>query len=67
LTDLCDSRCLKGRSQALKKQRVIAYAGAIVFAALLPPTDLLSLLLLTLPLVILFELTVLLNKTVPKV
>lgn len=48
--------------ESLKKQRPIAYTIAIFFAALLPPTDLLSLLLLTLPLVILFEFTLLLNK-----
>ena len=44
------------------KQRPVAYTTALFFAALLPPTDILSLLLLTLPLVILFELTLLLNK-----
>ena len=44
------------------KQRPFAYGIALVFAALLPPTDILSLLLLTLPLVILFEITLLLNK-----
>lgn len=49
-----------------KKGRITAYALAIVFAALLPPTDLLSLALLTAPLVILYEFTLLLNKTLPK-
>ncbi len=42
--------------------RPVAYMIAIIFAALMPPTDILSLTLLTLPLVILFELTLLLNK-----
>ncbi|OGM14288.1 hypothetical protein A3A76_00195 [Candidatus Woesebacteria bacterium RIFCSPLOWO2_01_FULL_39_23] len=44
------------------KQRFLAYCVAIIFAALLPPTDILSLMLLTLPLVMLFELTLILNK-----
>jgi sec-independent protein translocase protein TatC len=48
------------------KQRPIAYTTALFFAALLPPTDILSLLLLTLPLVILFEFTLLLNKLLSK-
>jgi len=52
--------------QTLKKQRVIAYAAAVVFAALLPPTDLLSLALLTVPLVILFEFTLLLNRALSR-
>lgn len=48
--------------KALAGQRIIAYSASLLFAALLPPTDLVSLALLTLPLVILFELTLLLNK-----
>lgn len=48
--------------KALASQRVVAYSVAIIFAALLPPTDLVSLALLTLPLVVLFELTLLFNK-----
>jgi sec-independent protein translocase protein TatC len=44
------------------KQRILAWSISLIFAALLPPTDLLSLALLTLPLVILFELTLLLNR-----
>ena len=43
-------------------QRPIAYLIAIVFAALMPPTDILSMTLLALPLVVLFELTLLLNR-----
>ncbi len=46
----------------LVKQRIYAYSLSIFFAALLPPTDLISLMLLTLPLVVLFEFTLLLNK-----
>lgn len=47
-------------------QRLFAYSFAIIFAALLPPTDILSLILLTLPLVIMFELTLILNRIVLK-
>lgn len=46
----------------LAKQRLIAYSASIVFAAFLPPTDLFSLVLLTLPLVVLFEFTLLFNR-----
>jgi sec-independent protein translocase protein TatC len=52
--------------QALSKQRMIAYSFSVIFAAFLPPTDLFSLALLTIPLVILFETTLLLNKVVFK-
>jgi len=52
--------------EAVARQRIPAYVLSLVFAALLPPTDLLSLLLLTLPLVILFEITLILNKTIFK-
>ncbi|HCS79137.1 TPA: hypothetical protein DIV55_05355 [Patescibacteria group bacterium] len=44
------------------KQRLLVYGVSLVFAALMPPTDLLSLLLLFLPLAFLFELTLLCNK-----
>ena len=50
----------------LEKNRVMAYMVSIVFAALMPPTDILSLILLTLPLVILFELTLVLNRFLGK-
>lgn len=50
----------------LKKQRLWAYTASAIFATLLPPTDLLSLVLLFLPLAFLFELTLLLNKWVLK-
>lgn len=44
------------------KQRLWAHMSALIFAVMLPPTDLLSLLLLFLPLAFLFEFTLLLNK-----
>jgi len=46
----------------IKSKRIVAYIISLVFSALLPPTDLLSLMLLTLPLIGLFELTLILNK-----
>jgi len=52
--------------QTLASQRPFIYTAALVFAAFLPPTDILSLLLLTLPLVILFEITLLLNRLILK-
>lgn len=50
----------------LVKQRVFVYSASLVFAALLPPTDLFSLILLFLPLAMLFELTLILNRLVLK-
>lgn len=47
-------------------QRPFAYLIAILFAAFMPPTDILSLILLTLPLVLLFEITLLLNRVFRK-
>lgn len=52
--------------QAFVKQRLWAYIVAILFAVILPPTDLLSLFLLFLPLAFLFEFTLLLNKRLLK-
>jgi len=52
--------------QTLASQRPFIYTIALIFAAFLPPTDILSLLLLTLPLVILFEITLLLNRLILK-
>ena len=52
--------------QAVAKQRLWAYMASLAFAILMPPTDLLSMALLTIPLVILFELTLLLNKLTRK-
>lgn len=48
----------------LSKQRPYFYVGSLIFAALLPPTDLFSLFLLTLPLALLFEITLLLGRIV---
>jgi sec-independent protein translocase protein TatC len=47
-------------------QRFLAYGLALVFAAFLPPTDILSLVLLTVPLIMLFEITLLSNKLILK-
>lgn len=51
---------------AIVKKRLLVYAISLIFAALLPPTDLLSLVFLFLPLALLFELTLLLNRYVLK-
>lgn len=48
------------------QQRPFAYVIAICFAAFMPPTDILSLVLLTLPLILLFEFTLLLNRVFRK-
>lgn len=50
----------------IAKQRIYAYAAALLFAAFMPPTDLLSLIILTLPLVLLYEATLILNRFVLK-
>lgn len=47
---------------ALKNRRRIAYFSFAFVTALLPPTDVLSLLAMTLPLVVLYEVTILLNN-----
>ena len=46
----------------ISRKRVIAYILAIVFSSLMPPTDILSLILLTIPLVILYEIVLLFTK-----
>lgn len=46
----------------LENYRLWAYVASLLFAAFLPPTDLLSLFLLCLPLIALFELTIIINK-----
>lgn len=46
----------------LVSQRRYVYSALIVFAVLLPPTDLLSLFLITIPLFFLFEGTIILNR-----
>ena len=49
-------------TQLLKDWRRVAYFVMLSFTALLPPTDGLSLLAMTLPLVVLYEVTILLNN-----
>ena len=51
---------------AVAAKRTTVYFICLVFASFLPPTDLLSLALLTLPLIFLFETTLFLNRTVLK-
>lgn len=53
--------------QALKKNRRIAYFLTLCMTALLPPTDGVSLIAMTLPLVLLYEGTILLNNKKSKV
>ncbi|MEX0587363.1 MAG: twin-arginine translocase subunit TatC [Patescibacteria group bacterium] len=48
--------------RTVASQRTVVYFICLVFASLLPPTDLLSLALLTLPLIFLFESTLLVNR-----
>lgn len=64
LTFLLRSKVVK--YHAIAKNRPFVYVFALIFAALLPPTDLLSLIFLFLPLVFLFELTLLLHKVLRK-
>lgn len=52
--------------KAVKEKRILAYITSFVFAALLPPTDVLSLIVLTIPLIALFELTLILNRYILK-
>ncbi len=46
----------------LSKQRMWIYLGSFIFAVLLPPDSILADVLLSLPLIILFELTILLHR-----
>jgi len=48
--------------QTLKSKRLIAYFLILSFTALLPPTDVISLFAMSLPLVLLYEVTILLNN-----
>ncbi|OGC54591.1 hypothetical protein A2797_01755 [candidate division WWE3 bacterium RIFCSPHIGHO2_01_FULL_48_15] len=48
--------------QTVSSKRPIVYFACLLFAALLPPTDVLSLALLTAPLIVLFESTLFINK-----
>lgn len=47
----------------LAKQRRYVYAAIVILAVILPPTDILSLTFITLPLFFLFEITLLLNQS----
>lgn len=48
----------------LKKSRKFIYAGILIFVAFLPPNDIISLALLSVPPLLLFEITLLLNRKV---
>jgi len=50
------------KREVFVSKRPLAYIISIIFASLMPPTDILSLILLTLPLVFLFEVVLLLTK-----
>ena len=50
----------------LSKQRMWVYLGSFIFAVLLPPDSILADILLTLPLIILFEFTLILNRILGK-
>ena len=51
-------------TKILAQQRRYVYAALVVLAILLPPTDIVSLSLITVPLLILFEFTLLLNREI---
>lgn len=61
LTGLLRLKVLQ-RDQLTSSRRYV-YAACLLFATLLPPTDLLSLFFLTVPLIVLFELTLLFNPS----
>lgn len=50
------------KHSSLSKQRLWVYIGSFVFAVLLPPDSVLADILLSLPLIILFEITLILNR-----
>ncbi len=54
------------KQKMLESQRLLFYLVTLIFVMLLPPTDLMSDALLFFPLVILFELTLILNRIVLK-
>ncbi len=51
---------------SVKEQRRYIYAGLLLLAAILPPTDILSLLILTIPPLLLFEGTLVLSQAMTK-
>ena len=52
--------------KTIAAHRPLAYAATLLFVMLLPPTDIMSDVLLVLPLVLLFEITLLLNRILVK-
>ncbi len=54
------------KMKMVEHQRPFVYLIILIFAAFLPPTDILSLVLLSLPLAILFETTLILNRVLLK-
>lgn len=54
------------KMKTIERQRPFVYLIILIFAAFLPPTDILSLALLSLPLAILFETTLILNRVLLK-
>jgi sec-independent protein translocase protein TatC len=54
------------KHEKLAKQRPWVYLGSFLFALLLPPDSVLADIILTLPLVILFEITLILNKIIER-
>lgn len=52
--------------ESLKKKRRIIIAIAFIATALLPPTDGVSLLIMVLPIILLFEITLLINRRQPR-
>lgn len=50
------------KTETLSKQRLWVYLGSLIFAILLPPDSIIADFFLALPLVILFELTLILNR-----
>lgn len=54
------------KHQQLSKKRPWVYLGSFIFALLLPPDSILADIILSLPLIILFELTLIMNRIVNK-
>ena len=52
------------RLSSLQKSRKFIYTGILIFVAFLPPNDIISLALLSVPPLLLFEITLLLNQKV---
>lgn len=52
------------KHQHLSRWRLWVYLGSLIFAVLLPPDSILADILLSLPLIVLFELTLIINKVI---